>query len=77
MHARATFGVGARIAFVLGMADERFSLRESQLDLPRLDALAERARESWIAARKRMDPSPRAEVAKTFFRDALRARIRH
>ncbi|MBI2391085.1 MAG: hypothetical protein HYV09_15945 [Deltaproteobacteria bacterium] len=62
------------------MADERverFSLRDSELGLPGIDELAERNRASWIAARQRLDPSPRIEVARQFYKDALRARIRH
>ena len=57
------------------MADERFSLRESELNLPRVEG-EERISASWIAARQRLDPSPHHEVARTFFRDALAATLK-
>jgi hypothetical protein len=63
------------------MADQRFSLRDSELDLPPVlpdvEELAERNRVAWLTAQQRLDPSPRVELARTFYRDALRARIRH
>jgi hypothetical protein len=45
--------------------------------LPDVKELAERNRAAWLAARQRLDPSPRVEVARVFYRDALRARMRH
>jgi hypothetical protein len=57
------------------MADERFSLRDSELDLPRVKG-EDRISASWMAARQRLDPSPRHEWARVFFKDALRARWR-
>lgn len=59
------------------MADERFSLRDSELDLPRArEEGEERISASWIAAKERLDPTPRDEVARMFFKDALRAHLR-
>lgn len=57
------------------MADERFSLRESELDLPRYEG-EERISASWIAARQRLDPSPRDEIARVFFKDAMQATLK-
>ncbi len=63
------------------MPDDRFSLRESELDLPTYEEqrgiLAERSRASWLSAKSRLDPSPRLDIARAFFRDALRALVRH
>ena len=55
------------------MADERFSLRDSELDLPRAEENGERISASWIAAKQRLDPTPRDEIARVFFKDAMRA----
>jgi hypothetical protein len=57
------------------MADERFSLRDSELDLPRADG-EDRISSSWIAARQRLDPSPRDEIARVFFQDSMRAALK-
>ena len=57
------------------MADERFSLRESELDLPRVEG-GERISASWVAAKQRLDPTPRDELARVFFKDAMHARLR-
>jgi hypothetical protein len=58
------------------MADERFSLRDSELDLPRAPEGEERISASWFAAKQRLDPSPRDEVARVFFKDAMRMRLK-
>ncbi len=57
------------------MADERFSLRDSELNLPRADD-EERVSASWVAARQRLDPSPRVEIARVFFKDSMRAALK-
>lgn len=57
------------------MADERFSLRDSELDLPRADG-EERISSSWIAAKQRLDPSPHAEIARVFFKDSILAALK-
>ena len=57
------------------MADERFSLRDSELDLPRFEG-EDRISASWIAARQRLDPSPRHEIASVFFKDAMLAALK-
>lgn len=54
------------------MSDERFSLRDSELNLPRADDEG-RISASWVAVRKRLDPSPRHEIARVFFKDAILA----
>jgi hypothetical protein len=56
-------------------ADERFSLRDSELDLPRSEE-GERISASWTAAKQRLDPTPRDELARVFFKDSMRARLR-
>jgi hypothetical protein len=57
------------------MADERFSLRDSELDLPRFEG-EDRISASWVAARQRLDPSPRDEIARVFFKDAMEAALK-
>lgn len=57
------------------MADERFSLRDSDLNLPRFEG-EERISASWISARQRLDPSPHHEIAKVFFKDSILAALK-
>jgi hypothetical protein len=57
------------------MADERFSLRDSELDLPRYSG-EDRISASWTAARERLDPSPRDEIARVFFKESMRAALK-
>lgn len=58
------------------MADERFSLGDLDLDLPRAPEGEERISASWLAAKQRLDPTPRDEIARVFFKDGVRARLR-